>query len=312
MELVWNLAGWSFGSCFEDLGVQFSNLCQSVQICEICGYSESVARRRDKSVKYHNRVARQYDTIYDDPYWRFHDEVTWRAIKPHLPGATSARCLDLGCGTGKWGLRLIKSGYAVTFVDHAPAMIGEVRQKLAELGAKASGSDAIVADIVEMPQVPSGAFAMTLAMGDPLSICSDPPRAAGEMFRCCAPGGVVIATADNKLSAADAYVQRGDLEGLAELLRTGRTRWLTRDAAEQFELHTFTPAELRRLFERAGFDVLQVAGKTILPVRENRQLLEGLEGPALRRLVEQEMALAKDPHHAARAGHLQVTARRPH
>lgn len=270
-----------------------------------------MARRRDKSVKYHNRVARQYDAIYDDAYWRFHDEVTWRAIKPHLPAAAAARCLDLGCGTGKWGLKLIKSGYSVTFVDHAPAMIGGVRQKLAELGSKAATSEAIVADIVDMPDVPSGVFGLTLAMGDPLSICSDPARAAGEMLRCCAPGGVVIASADNKLSAADAYVQQGDLDGLAELVRSGRTRWLTRQSAEQFELHTFTPAELARLFERAGFEVLGVAGKTILPVRENRQLLEKVEGAALRRLVQQELALARDPLNAARAAHLQVTARRP-
>ena len=52
--------------------------------------------RRDKSVKYHNRVARQYDAMYDDAYWRFHDEVTWQAVKPHLHADANARCLDLG------------------------------------------------------------------------------------------------------------------------------------------------------------------------------------------------------------------------
>src|SRR4051794_10302591 len=35
---------------------------------------------RDASRRYHDRVARQYDSIYDeDPYWAFHDELTWRA-----------------------------------------------------------------------------------------------------------------------------------------------------------------------------------------------------------------------------------------
>src|SRR5213594_3623558 len=72
-----------------------------------------MARSRDRSRRYHDRMARQYDAIYEDPYWEFHDELTWRTIKPHLPQNQSAECCDLGCGTGKWGLRLLKSGYSV-------------------------------------------------------------------------------------------------------------------------------------------------------------------------------------------------------
>ena len=268
-------------------------------------------KQRDKSVKYHNRVAKKYDAIYDDAYWRFHDEVTWRVVKPHLPTDANARCLDLGCGTGKWGLKLHKSGYPVTFVDHAPAMIGEVRGKLEELGAKAAGCEAIVADIVDMAQVPGEAFMLTLAMGDPLSICTNPAKAAAEMYRCCAPGGVVIATADNQLSAADAYFARGDAHGLEQLIRTGRTRWVTSDEAEQFELHTFLPGELHKLFEKAGFEVLHIGGKTVLPARENRQLLGEADSATFRRLVKLELDLEKDSLHASRAAHLQVIARRP-
>ena len=93
-------------------------------------------------------------------------------------------------------------------------------------------------------------------MGDPLSICSDPQRAANEMFRICKPGGVVIATADNKLAALDHFVERGNLDALEEFVRTGETNWLTADERERFELTTFTPATLRRLFERAGFEVI--------------------------------------------------------
>src|SRR6266478_2175845 len=85
---------------------------------------------RDASRRYHDRVARQYDSIYDDPYWEFHDELTWRAVKPHLPRDATAHCLDLGCGTGKWGLKLLKSGFATTFVDHAANMIEQTRAKL--------------------------------------------------------------------------------------------------------------------------------------------------------------------------------------
>ena len=68
-------------------------------------------------------------------------------------------------------------------------------------------------------------------MGDPLSICSDPQRAANEMHRISKPGGVVIATADNKLAALDHFVERGNLDALEEFVRTGRTHWLTPTSA---------------------------------------------------------------------------------
>src|SRR5215813_4025586 len=85
---------------------------------------------KDASRKYHDRIARQYDAIYDDPYWHFHDELTWRLIKPYLPHDTSAPCLDLGTGTGKWGLKLLKGGFPTTFVDSSANMIEQVRGKL--------------------------------------------------------------------------------------------------------------------------------------------------------------------------------------
>src|SRR4051812_32798100 len=265
---------------------------------------------RDASRRYHDRVARQYDSIYDDPYWHFHDELAWRAIKPHLPRDASAACADLGCGTGKWGLRLLKGGFATTFVDNAAAMVEQARHKAQELGeAKAKKAAFVVADIVNLSALASNRFALTVAMGDPLSICSDAQAAANEMFRVSAPGGVVVATADNKLAALDHFVERGNLDALEAFVRTGRTQWLTADERERFELTTFTPAALRRLFERAGFEVISVAGKSIIPVRQNKHLLT--HPGAVERLVRLEEELAKDPAAAARAGHLQVAARRP-
>lgn len=264
----------------------------------------------DASRRYHDRVARQYDAIYDDPYWHFHDELTWRAIKPHVPRDQSARCLDLGCGTGKWGLKLLKSGLATTFVDNAAAMIEQTRRKVDEMGeAKAKKATLLVADIVDLTALTSDTFALTVAMGDPLSICSDPVRAAREMFRVCRSGGIVIATADNKLAAIDHYVERGNLDALEEFVKTGKTNWLTAEERERFELTTFTPGSLRKLFEKTGFEVVGVAGKTILPVRQNKRLLE--QPGAVERLLRMEEELARDPAAAATAAHLQIVARKP-
>jgi ubiquinone/menaquinone biosynthesis C-methylase UbiE len=266
------------------------------------------SKRGDASRRYHDRVARQYDAIYDDAYWEFHDRVTWLGVKPWLPRDTSALCCDLGCGTGKWGLKLLKSGFATTFVDHSAAMIGQVREKLETMGARGRKGTGIVGDIVDLSAIESERFELIVAMGDPISICSDAGRAAREMRRICKPGGVVIATADNKLAAVEHYLSRGDVEGLGDFLKSGKTRWLTEDDREQFELTTFTPGELRGVFERAGFEVIKVVGKTVLPVREFKGILER-EG-AGEKLVEMEVELAKDETAAARAGHLQITARR--
>ncbi len=258
------------------------------------------------SRKYHDRVARQYDAIYDDPYWHFHDDLTWRLIKPHLPRDLASPCLDLGTGTGKWGLKLLKSGFPTTFVDHSAAMIEQVRGKIP--ANKLAKTQLLVADIVNMPDLPDAHFALTLAMGDPLSICSDPQSAANQMHRITRPGGLVIATADNKLAALDHYAERGNLDALEAFVQSAKTRWLTAAKEEQFELTTFTPATLRKLFERSGFEVVEITGKTILPVRQNKHLLAAPN--AVQRLVKLEQSLAKDPASAGRCAHLQILARR--
>jgi SAM-dependent methyltransferase len=176
------------------------------------------------------------------------------------------------------------------------------------MGPRGRKAVLMVADIVEMPAVASDTFQMVLAMGDPLSICSDAKRAVREIARITKPGGIVIATADNKLAAIDHFIERGSLDELEAFIQSGKTNWLTADERERFELTTFTPQSLRRLFDGNGFETVQITGKTIVPVRNNRKLLESPN--AIERLLALEAELGKDPASAARCGHLQIVARR--
>ena len=65
---------------------------------------------------------------------------------------------------------------------------------------------------------------------------------------------------------------------------------------------------LRRLFEKSGFDVIDLIGKTILPLRKHKHLLENPD--TLQRLLRLEYELSKDPTSPARASHLQITAQK--
>src|SRR3954463_4966590 len=129
-------------------------------------------RSTDPTRRYHDRVASRYDAIYDDPYWEFHDRITWNHIKPHVPQNLQAPVLDLGCGTGKWGLKLLKAGYPTTFSDLANNMLQEVRKKLEEwaakpdLSAKAAKATVQQADATDLSAFPENHFELVTAMGD--------------------------------------------------------------------------------------------------------------------------------------------------
>ncbi len=260
--------------------------------------------------RYHDRVARRYDASYDDAYWRFHDALTWDYIKPHLPADQSVPILDLGCGTGKWGMKLITSGYRVMFVDISGAMIGKAKLAVEELG-RSERADFLQADLCDLGDLENGAYAMALAMGDPIGCASKPGRALKEIRKKLQPSSILIATLDNKLGALEYYLKGRDPEAMSKFLKTGRTHWLTKDKEEQFDIHTYSPREARALFEAGEFEVLELRGKTVLNFnqRPQRALLDD-SGKRLE-WMRIEKKLSRDPDAVARAGHLQIVGKTP-
>jgi len=263
--------------------------------------------RRSANQRYHDRIAGRYEQIYDDAYWQWHDALTWDRLKRFLPSDLATPVADLGCGSGKWGRKLLKSGYPVTFVDLSARMVDEARKQVGGSGSEGR-ADFLQADLADLSALPADQFGFAVALGEPLGSTADPARALREIARCLSSGGVLVASFDNRVACIDYYVEKGDPTELEAFLGTGRTRWLTRDAAERFELHTFTPDQLRRLFTVAGFEVLDLVGKTVLPMRRFRNLLE--EPGARRRWARIEKALARDPANLGRCPHLQIAARK--
>ncbi len=265
---------------------------------------------KDRAKKYYNRVAPFYDATYDSsPYWEFYRRITWEHFKPFLPRTAHARVLDTGGGTGYWAIRLAKAGFRVTLSDLSEAMLERARGNLAEAGI-AEGAVAIVAaDITDLAPFPDAGFEMVLAQGDPLSYSANPAKAMKSIDRVLQPGGVLVASVDGKYGGIDHFFQGRDLDGLERFLRDGRTEWLAHDRQERFPVTMFSPDELVALVRARGFEVLSLAGKTVLPVRQHPELLEDRE--SFHRLERLERSLHREPALLGRASHLEIVARKP-
>ena len=70
--------------------------------------------------------------LYDWEYRRRRDDVRFYRT---LAGERGGPVLDLGCGTGRLMLPLLRDGHVVVGLDRAPAMLARAAQRLARLGA---------------------------------------------------------------------------------------------------------------------------------------------------------------------------------
>lgn len=259
--------------------------------------------RRSSVQKYHDRVADRYDQIYDDEYWRWHDGLTWDYLKPHLPRVARSAVIDLGCGTGKWGKRLHDSGFRVTCVDISARMLDQARQTF-ETADGTSRLSFVQADLCDLSALPAGEFSLAVALGEPIGCSRDPALAMREIRRILTDDGILVATLDNRLAAIEFYLQQGDFEAFARFLRDGKTHWLTRKTDERFPITTFDPSELAKFVERAGFRLIELLGKTVLPMRGHRHLLAT---PELRRQwAKVEKTICRDRFAIGKSAHLQI------
>jgi hypothetical protein len=162
----------------------------------------------------------------------------------------------------------------------------------------------IHADLCDLSALPAGEFSLAVAFGDPIGCSSSPPLAMKEIRKRLRDDGVLVATFDNRLSAIDFYMDKGDPDTLKRFLRDGKTHWLTKGHDERFPIHTYGPKELCHLIESTGFELVEMVGKTVLPMRAHRELLA--ETASRREWAAIEKTLARDPAALARASHLQV------
>jgi len=258
--------------------------------------------------KYHDHVASIYDDIYKrSPYWEFYYALSWNHMKEYLPRDLAVEVHDVGCGTGVFGLKLLKAGFRVLFSDLSTRMLEVTRRKVSDAGYQ-DRAEFLKLDMADMGGISDGRFGFLSAQGDPLSLCKDPRKAMSEVARTLAPGGVAVLSVDNRVSGYEHYLEKSALKGLLEFHKSGVLTWLAERKEERFPFRAFHPTEIRKMAAAARLEVVSMIGKTILPLRKHPGLLE--DKRAFRELLRIEQKLSSTESNLGRASHLQVVLRK--
>lgn len=266
-------------------------------------------RNRTPVEKYHDRVAGIYDTIYDgNPYWETVAELTWRHIQRVIPSDQTIRCLDVGCGTGKWGLKLMKSGYNTDFLDISRKMLDQVDQKLAKMSLNYK-PQVIHASVDDLSMIADETYDFLIGQGDPLCCAQRPERTMKDFCRILKPGGLMMMSVDHRLGSLFHFLKEGDVDELERFLKTGKTRWVTDDANEQYPETMFAPDDIRKMCAARGLELVSLIGKTALPLRRFQELLRDRQ--KRQQLVRLEESLQTNEAMFGCAAHLEFVARKP-
>ncbi|MBP7462115.1 MAG: class I SAM-dependent methyltransferase [Candidatus Delongbacteria bacterium] len=266
-------------------------------------------KNQQKNRKYHDRVAKRYDEIYENSrYWDYNRRITWAHLKPYLTQLNHKAVLDLGCGTGYWGLKLLKSGFEPWFLDSSQSMINQVREKCRQAGYQADERMACAWAEKARDCFAPESFSLVVAYGDILSFAANARSVIRTVWEWLDKDGIFLANADSLLAGIPFYLEKNRPEPLLEFLQTGQTQWLSHEKDERFEIQTFLPADLRSLLEQNRFKVLEMYGKPILNIRA---IPDGWpEQVVMTRMVRHEVQLARHPETIGMGNHLEFIARK--
>ena len=195
-----------------------------------------------------------------------------------VPGG---RLLDVPCGNGRLTFELAKRGYRVTGIDLADEFIEEARASAATAlapRATAGGSDTvqfILGDMrnIEGPGVYDGAFCFGNSFG--FLEYADMEKFLAGVARALKPGARFIV---NTAMAAESVLpdfEEQSCHEMGDIIMTVKERYVAEESCVDSEYiferngetdsrkakhWIYTVAEIRRMLERAGFEILNCFG----------------------------------------------------
>jgi len=195
-------------------------------------------------------------------------------IEAEIGGDRSIPILDIGCGTGRHAIELVRRGYKVTGIDLSPSQIERARAKAAAAGV---APDFRVGDARALPF--KGDFGLAVMICEGAFPLMETDEMNFEILRGAAralrPGGKLIMTTLNGLFPLHRSVGQFENESGGESVTGGhafdlmtfrmRSRLTTRDDhGRPIEIDCderwYVPPELAWLLKKAGFASVEIFG----------------------------------------------------
>jgi len=171
-----------------------------------------------------NKLADRYDSWYRTEFGRYADRLEKRLILKFAEPKKGERVLDVGCGTGTYGLEFSKMGLEVTCLDMSKRMLDIAKKKSRDMNM-------ILGNAQEIP-FKDNTFDLIVGV-TLIEFLDEPEKAIQEMRRVLKQNGRIVLGVLNKFSLFALYERIGGNETYAdakfysifELKKFGVKRW---------------------------------------------------------------------------------------
>lgn len=235
---------------------------------------------RDVNTRYHDVAAATYDAKWGIDFGdvaRAQVLGKLRKLVPESPEGGYGDVLEIGSGTGYFGLNLLGAGVVrkLTCTDISPGMVAALTDNARRLGL--TDVEAVEAHAEALPFA-DGSFDLVIGHAI-LHHIPDLGGAFAEIHRVLRPGGrIVFAGEPSRLGDRLARIPKRAAVMLAPAWRAllgagpapatqapqGSQAQLDHELEGQVDIHAFEPSDLERVAARAGFEEVSVRGEELV------------------------------------------------
>ncbi|ODN30624.1 hypothetical protein A4H02_04835 [Fervidobacterium thailandense] len=197
--------------------------------------------------------------MYKDDYWKSAHEQIKRTVLKYVPSLDGLEVVDIGAGTGTWGLWFAQLGACVTLVEPARNMLEIAKRKFESNNLTQKVRRFICSKIEDLENYQQ--YDIALLLGDVLSYVEVPDLVLRKVAKLLKNRGFVFGTVDNYFSYLKDVIIYGTLNDFKRLQDVGRLPIGSEYGV--FEAKGFTEEELRALLKLSGFYVVEITSLAV-------------------------------------------------